>query len=77
MKAPTEELRDLLEAHLQALQALGSEHQRMIHRSLRATDPDDQELRNELRAIGSAGAPWVAAIAETRALLAVALRELG
>ncbi|TMQ06078.1 MAG: hypothetical protein E6J91_38925 [Deltaproteobacteria bacterium] len=33
-------------------------------------------LRRELRAIGGPHAPWVHALAETRALLFVALREL-
>ena len=69
-------LRDLLESNLQALQALRDEHQRMIHLALRATRPEDRELRNDLRAISSARAPWVHAIEETRALLFVALREL-
>lgn len=69
-------LRDLLERHLQALQALHDEHQRMLHRALRAIDPAHAELRAELRAIGSARAPWVSAISESRALLFVALREL-
>jgi hypothetical protein len=70
------ELRDLLEANLQALQALHEEHQRMIHLSLRAVDIADLDLRAALRAIGSRRAPWVQAMQETRALLFVALREL-
>jgi hypothetical protein len=70
------ELRDLLEANLHALRALHEEHQRMIHTSLRAIDASATELRNELRAIGTAQAPWVRAMSETRALLFVALREL-
>jgi hypothetical protein len=72
----TLELRDLLESNLHALRALHEEHQRMIHLGLRAVDPADLELRKELRAIGSARAPWVRAMSETRALLFVALREL-
>jgi hypothetical protein len=70
------ELRELLEANLQALHALHAEHRRMIHTSLCATNAADLELRNELRAIATARAPWVHAMEETRALLYVALREL-
>jgi hypothetical protein len=70
------ELRDLLEANLHALRALHEEHQRMVQTSLRTIDPAHTELRRELRAIGSARAPWVRAMSETRALLFVALREL-
>jgi hypothetical protein len=72
----TLELRDLLEANLHALRALHEEHQRMLHDSLRAIDGVCSELRSELHAIGSAKAPWVRAMSETRALLFVALREL-
>jgi len=70
------ELRELLEANLQALHALHAEHRRMIHTSLRATNAADLDLRNELRSIANARAPWVNAMEETRALLYVALREL-
>jgi uncharacterized protein HemX len=69
-------LRDLLEANLQALQALHEEHRRMLDTSLRTVDGASTELRNELRAIRNDRAPWVKALAETRALLFVALREL-
>ncbi len=69
------ELRDLLEANLQALQALHEEHRRMLELNLRTID-SASELRRELRAIGSPRAPWVKALSETRALLFVALREL-
>jgi hypothetical protein len=69
-------LRDLLESNLQALQALHDEHRRMIHNAQRAIDASNPELRDELRAIGDQRAPWVHAMAETRALLFVALREL-
>jgi hypothetical protein len=72
----TLELRDLLEANLQALQALHAEHLRTINLSLRAIDPAELELRAELRALASSHAPWVQAMSETRALLFVALREL-
>lgn len=70
------ELRDLLEANLKALQALQDEHRRMLDASLRAIDGMCGGLRAELRAIGDARAPWVRALAETRALLFVALREV-
>ena len=72
----TLELRDLLEANLTALRALHDEHERMLSTSLRAIDGVCSELRAELHAIGSARAPWVRAMSETRALLFVALREL-
>jgi hypothetical protein len=74
-RAETLELRDLLEANLQALQALHDEHCRMLDVSLR-TLGRSTDLRNELRAIRSDRAPWVVALSETRALLFVALREL-
>lgn len=70
------ELRDLLEANLKALQALHDEHRQMLDTGLRAIDGLCTGLRGELRAIGDARAPWVRALAETRALLFVALREL-
>jgi hypothetical protein len=69
------ELRDLLEANLQALQALHDEHRRMLELNLRTIDRPSA-LRRELHAIGSPRAPWVRALSETRALLFVALREL-
>jgi hypothetical protein len=68
-------LRDLLEANLTALQALHDEHRRTLEISLRTLGASS-DLRDELRAIRSDGAPWVKALAETRALLFVALREL-
>jgi hypothetical protein len=70
------ELRDLLEANLQALRALHEEHERMVMTSLRAIDGVASELRSELHALGNVRAPWVRAMSETRALLFVALREL-
>jgi hypothetical protein len=70
------ELRDLLEANLHALRALHDEHQRMLNTSLASIEGICADLRNELRAIGNARAPWVRAMSETRALLFVALREL-
>ena len=70
------ELRDLLEANLQALHALHQEHRRMLDTSLQALDGMCTGLRGELRAISSPRAPWVHALSETRALLFVALREL-
>lgn len=69
------ELRDLLEANLQALQALHDEHRRMLNLSLR-TLGESAELRAELHAMRSDRAPWVRALSESRALLFVALREL-
>ena len=74
-RAEALELRDLLEANLQALRALHDEHRRMLELNLRTVD-SASELRRELRAIGSPRAPWVKALSETRALLFVALREL-
>lgn len=70
------ELRDLLEANLQALHALHDEHRRMLEASLQTLDGMCAGLRGELRAITNPGAPWVRALSETRALLFVALREL-
>ena len=72
----TLELRDLLEANLQALHALHDEHRRMLDESLQALDGMCTGLRGELRAISSPRAPWVRALSESRALLFVALREL-
>ena len=69
-------LHDLLESNLRALHALHQEHRRMLGASLRAAKDLPGELHDELRAIGNAGAPWVQALSETRALLYVALREL-
>jgi hypothetical protein len=70
------ELRDLLEANLQALHALHDEHRRMVDASLHTLDGMCTGLRGELRAIANPRAPWVRALSETRALLFVALREL-
>ncbi len=70
------ELRDLLEANLQALHALHEEHRRMLDTSLRSIDGMVTGLRDDLRAIGNTRAPWVRALSETRALLFVALREI-
>jgi hypothetical protein len=70
------ELRDLLEGYLQAMQALLEEHQRTLDLRARTTDGMRAELIAELRALGDHGAPWVKALAETRALLYVALREV-
>ena len=75
-RAETLELRDLLEANLHALQAVQDEHRRMLEMSLRTIDSAATELRSDLRAITSTRAPWVKALAETRALLFVALREV-
>jgi hypothetical protein len=70
------ELRDLLETYLSAMEALLDEHQRTLDRTLRSADGVRAELVAELRALGDHRAPWVKAIAETRALLYVALREV-
>jgi hypothetical protein len=70
------ELRDLLEANLQALHALHQEHRQMLELGLRTIDGAAVELRRSLRMIGDARAPWVKALSESRALLFVALREL-
>jgi hypothetical protein len=70
------ELRELLDANLAALEALLAEHQRTLAASLKAVDGMRAELRAELKAFGDGHAPWVKALAETRALLYVALREL-
>ncbi|MBC7975516.1 MAG: hypothetical protein H7138_11075 [Myxococcales bacterium] len=75
-RSETLELRDLLEANLHALDALHEEHRRMVDLTLRTVDGACAELRTDLRAMTSARAPWVRALAETRALLYVALREL-
>lgn len=72
----TLELRDLLEANLEALHALHDEHRRMLDTSLQTLDGMCTGLRGELRAIANPRAPWVRALSETRALLFVALREL-
>jgi hypothetical protein len=75
-QAERTELRELLETHLQAMQALLEEHQRTLDRSLRAADGSSPELLAELRALADHRAPWVQAAEETRALLFVALREV-
>jgi hypothetical protein len=75
-RSETLELRDLLEANLQALHALHEEHRRMLDTTLRTIDGACTELRSEIHAIASTRAPWVSALSETRALLYVALREL-
>jgi hypothetical protein len=66
------DLRQLLEANLQALHAILEEHRRTLDTNLRAV----MGLRAELRDLADARAPWVKALAETRALLYVALREI-
>lgn len=76
----THELRELLETHLLAMQALLDEQQRTVARALRVTgesrDESSADLRTELRALADVRSPWVQAMSETRALLFVALREL-
>jgi len=75
-RSESNELRELLETHLRAMEALLEEHQRTLDRSLRTVDGAPGDVLAELRALGDHRAPWVKAIAETRALLFVALREL-
>jgi hypothetical protein len=70
------ELRALLDDNLRALQALYESHQRSLAQTMRAMDGLRAELRAELHAFADARAPWVNALAETRALLYIALREL-
>lgn len=70
------ELRDLLEANLQALQTLENEHRQMIEASLATLDAMCAGLRRELRAVASQRAPWAHALTQTRALLFVALQEI-
>jgi hypothetical protein len=75
-RAESHELRELLESNLHAMQALLEEHQRTIERCIRTVDALGTEVRTELRALADNRAPWVQAVAETRALLYVALREI-
>jgi hypothetical protein len=75
-RSESNDLRELLETHLLAMQALLEEHQRTLDRSMRTMEGMRADLIAELRALGDHGAPWVKALAETRALLYVALREL-
>lgn len=85
------ELRELLESHLSALQALLEEQRRTLEKSMRAvvharpfaagmSDPvsraERAALLGEVRALGDHRAPWVKALEETRALLYVALQEV-
>ena len=66
------DLRELLEHNLVALHALLDEQQRALDVTVRHI----AGLRMDIRALGDARAPWVKALAETRALLYVALREV-
>jgi hypothetical protein len=75
-RAESNDLRELLETHLLAMQALLEEHQRTLDRSLRRADSTPAEVLAELRSLGDHRAPWVKALAETRALLYVALQEI-
>jgi hypothetical protein len=74
--AETNELRDLLETYLSAMEALLDEHRRTLLRGLRVTGDQRAEILAELRALADHRAPWVRALEETRALLFVALREV-
>ena len=75
-RTETNELRELLEANLAALHALLDEQHKSLADTLSAVEGMRSELRAEIHALGSARAPWVQALAETRALLYVALKEL-
>lgn len=75
-RAECHDLRELLETHLLAMQALLEEHQRTLDRGLRRAGGAPAEVVAELRALGDQRAPWVKALAETRALLFVALQEI-
>lgn len=75
-RAESSALRELLEAHLSAMQALLDEHRRTLEHGLRRAGGASPELVAELRSLGDARAPWVHAIAEARALLYVALQEI-
>jgi hypothetical protein len=66
------DLRELLETNLVAMHALLEEQSRILDITVRALNG----LRADLRAISDARAPWVKALADTRALLYVALREV-
>ncbi len=70
------ELRELLETYLSAMEALLDEHRRTLLRGLRVTGDARAEILAELRALADHRAPWVKALEETRALLYVALREV-
>jgi len=75
-RTESSDLRELLETHLLAMQALLEEHQRTLDRSLRRAGSTPAEILAELRSLGDHRAPWVKALAETRALLYVALQEI-
>lgn len=75
-RTETNEIRDLLEANLSALHALLDEHRRALTATLTAVESMRGEIHSEIRALADVRAPWVAALAETRALLYVALKEI-
>ncbi|HEU0033830.1 MAG TPA: hypothetical protein VFQ53_24550 [Kofleriaceae bacterium] len=66
------ELRELLESNLVALVALLEQHQRTLDQCMRTI----AGVRAEIRALSDARAPWVKALADTRAMLFVALHEV-
>jgi len=70
------ELREMLETYLVAMEALLEEHRRTLDRSLQAAGKTRADVVAELRSLADHRAPWVKALAETRALLYVALQEL-
>lgn len=66
------ELRVLLEENLSALRAVYEEQRRSIASALRHVET----AREELRALGDAEAPWVAALEQTRSLIRAAFSEI-
>lgn len=65
------ELRDLLEEHLSALRAIYLEHRQVIGLHMQGPAPLE-----ELRALASPQAPWVAALDETRQLIRSSFLEI-
>lgn len=66
------ELRVLLEENLTALRAVYEEQRRTIASALRHVET----AREELRVLGQAEAPWVAALDQTRSLIRAAFAEI-
>lgn len=70
--AALRELRLLLEENLTALRAVYEDQRRTIANALVAVDT----VRDELRALGQAEAPWIAALDQTRGLIRAAFAEI-
>jgi hypothetical protein len=66
------ELRLLLEENLTALRAVYEDQRRTIAGALTAVDA----ARDEIRALGQAEAPWIAALDQTRGLIRAAFAEI-